>query len=116
MRRTTLSDRSEELEITRLAKQIEPGSHVIVDSSGLKVYGSGQWQETRHGLKKRRIRRKLHIAVDERHQVVAATMTTLNEGDCSQVPALLDQRGSDFEKFLGDGACDGEPTYRTKAG
>ena len=60
---STLSDRSEGLEIIRLAEQIEPGSHVIADASGLKVYGAGQWQETKHGLQKRRIWRKLHIAV-----------------------------------------------------
>ena len=109
---STLSDRSEGLEIIRLAEGIEPGSHVIEDASGLKVYGAGQWQETKHGLQKRRIRRKLHIAVDEKHQVIAATMTTLHEGDSSQVPDLLDQRGPGFEAFLGDGAYDGEPTYR----
>ena len=110
---STLSDRSEGLEIIRLAEQVEPGSHVIADASGLKVYGAGQWQETKHGLQKRRIWCKLHIAVDEKHQVIAATMTTLHEGDSSQVPELLDQRGPGFEAFLGDGAYDGEPTYRT---
>jgi len=109
---STLSERSEGLEIIRLAEQVEPGSHVIADASGLKVYGAGQWQETKHGLQKRRIWRKLHVAVDEKHQVIAATMTTLHEGDGSHVPDLLDQRGPGFETFLGDGAYDGEPTYR----
>ena len=96
----------------KLAEQVKPGSHVIVDASGLKVYGAGQWQETKHGFQKRRIWRKLHIAVDEKHKMVAATMTTLHEGDSSQVPELLDQRGPGLEAFLGDGAYDGEPTYR----
>ena len=54
----------------------------------------------------------MHIAVDEKHQVIAATMTTLHEGDSSQVPALLDQRDPKFEVFLGIGAYDREPTYR----
>ena len=109
---STLSDRSEGLEIIRQTEQIEPGSHVIVDASGVKIYGAGQWQETKHGFQKRRIWRRLHIALDEKHQLIAATMTTIHEGDSSQVPDLLDQRGPGFEAFLGDGAYDGEPTYR----
>src|SRR3954471_8820703 len=65
--------------------------HLLVDSTGLKLYGAGEWVE-KHGTKRRRSWRKLHLGVDaETGRIVAATLTNRDEDDPSQVGPLLDQ-------------------------
>src|SRR3954467_5086192 len=88
---------------------------VVIDSTGLKVYGAGEWHQ--HGVRGRRSWRKLHLAVDAvTNTIVAATLTTSGEGDASQVGPLLDQTTGPIDTVMADGAYDGEPTYRTVAG
>lgn len=90
-----------------LAKAMQPGSKVIVDSSGLKVYGRDEWHQEKHQGTHRRIWRKLHLAVDEHPQLVACELTTTEVGDGSAVPDLLAQVPGEFDTFIGDGAYDG---------
>ena len=54
----------------------KPGSIVIVDSTGLKVYGKDEWHQEKHNVSARRTWRKLHLAIDENHQVLACELTT----------------------------------------
>ena len=82
---------------------------MIVDSTGLKVYGRDEWHQEKHPVAARRTWRKLHLAVDENHQILACELTTPEVGDPTAVPNLLDQIGTPFETFIGDGAFDGEP-------
>ncbi|MBV9913225.1 MAG: transposase [Sinobacteraceae bacterium] len=57
---TTFSRRSATLPLpTRLRRNSEP-AHVVIDSTGLKVYGAGEWQQEKHGERGRRTGRKLH--------------------------------------------------------
>jgi hypothetical protein len=63
-----------------LAKAVEPGSIVIVDSTGLKVYGKDEWHQEKHNVSARRTWRKLHLAIDENHQVLACELTTPDVG------------------------------------
>jgi hypothetical protein len=66
--------------------------HVLVDSTGLQVYGAGQWLEEKHGVKSRRGWRKLHLALDaDSGDIIAHIMTDQDAGDASQVEPLLDQ-------------------------
>jgi hypothetical protein len=66
--------------------------HVLVDSTGLEVYGAGQWLEEKHGAKSRRGWRKLHLGLDaDSGDIIAHIMTGQHMGDSSQVGALLDQ-------------------------
>jgi hypothetical protein len=88
---------------------MEPGSIVIVDSTGLKVYGKYEWHQEKHDVPARRTWRKLHLAIDENHQILACELTTPEVGDPSAVPDLLVQIDTPFETFMGDGAYDGEP-------
>jgi len=60
----------------------------------------------------RRTWRKLHLAVDEKHQILACELTTPEVGDPTAVPDLLAQINTPFEVFMGDGAYDGEPVSR----
>jgi hypothetical protein len=86
--------------------------HVLVDSTGLEVYGAGQWLEEKHGAKSRRSWRKLHLALDaDSGEIVAHVMTGQDAGDASQVEALLDQIDDRIGQFTADGAYDGNPTY-----
>lgn len=104
-----ISKRSIELPRHVLSKAMEPGSLVIVDSTGLKVYGKDEWHQEKHDVPARRTWRKLHLAIDENHQVLACELTTPDIGDPTAVPDLLDQITTPFETFLGDGAYDGDP-------
>jgi DDE family transposase len=106
---SSLSRRSVELPRHLASKAMTPGSVVIVDSSGLKVYGKDEWHQEKHAVAARRTWRKLHIAVDEKHQIVACELTTPEVGDPTAVPELLDQLETPFETFMGDGAYDGDP-------
>ena len=85
---------------------MEPGSLVIVDSTGLKVYGKDEWHQEKHSVPARRTWRKLHLALDEKHQLLACELTTPEVGDPTAVPDLLKQVPAGFESFMGEGAYD----------
>ena len=108
---TTLSRRAESLDVVRP----RPGSgpvHLLVDSTGLKLCGSGEWLLEKHGTKTRRSWRKLHIAVDaDTGQIAAAALTTSDVDDASQVGRLLDQVDSPVASFTADGAYDQDGAY-----
>ncbi len=90
--------------------------HVLIDSTGVQVYGAGQWLEAKHGAKSRRTWRKLHLAVDAASGVIVAqTLTDQDADDPSQVGPLLDQIGDPIVQVTADGAYDGAPTYQTAA-
>lgn len=106
---SSISKRSIKLPKHILLKAMEPGSVVIVDSTGLKVYGKDEWHQEKHNVSGRRTWRKLHIAINENYQVLACELTTPEVGDTTAVPDLLAQIETTFETFIGDGAYDGEP-------
>ena len=86
--------------------------HVLVDSTGLKIYGAGQWLEEKHGTKSRRGWRKLHLAVDaDSGEIIAHSLTDQETGDASQLEPLLDQIDDEIDQFTADGAYDDAPTY-----
>ncbi|HEY5138951.1 MAG TPA: transposase, partial [Methylococcales bacterium] len=60
----------------------------------------------------RRTWRKLHLAINENHQVLACELTTPDVGDPTAVPDLLAQIDTPFGTFIGDGAYDGKPVSR----
>src|SRR3954454_3330813 len=65
---------------------------VVIDATGLKVYGAGEWLVEKHGTKRRRSWRKMHLGVDaDTGRIVAATLTDRDEDDAAQVGPLLDQ-------------------------
>ncbi|HID7510734.1 TPA: IS5 family transposase [Enterobacter hormaechei] len=91
--------------------------HILIDSTGLKVYGAGQWLEEKHGVRARRDWRKLHLAVDaDNFSIVAHTLTDSHTDDPSQEGPLLSQTEGTVTQVTADGAYDGRPTYNTIAG
>jgi Transposase DDE domain len=112
---TTLSRRAETLEVPRPRSGPEP-VHLLVDSTGLKLCGAGEWLIEKHGTRRRRSWRKMHIGVDaDTGQIVAATLTTHDVDDGSQVGPLLDQVAGPIASFTGDGAYDQEGVYASVA-
>ena len=86
--------------------------HLLVDSTGLKLCGAGEWLVEKHGTSRRRSWRKLHIGVDaDTGRIVAAALTTNDLDDGSQVGPLLDQIDDAIASFTGDGAYDQDGVY-----
>jgi len=113
---STLSRRATTLPSVSLGRIPDGPLHVLIDSTGLKVYGAGEWLQEKHGARARRSWRKLHLAVDAASgMIVAQTLTEKEMGDPSQVGPLLDQIQEDIEQVTADGAYDGAPTYQTVA-
>jgi hypothetical protein len=75
------------------------------------VYGQDEWHQEKHKVQAKRTWRKLHIAIDEKHQVLACHLTTKDVGDPSALPVLLEQVDA-FDTFIADGAYDTEPSYQ----
>ena len=88
---------------------------MLIDSTGLKVYGAGLWQAEKHG-RSRRSWRKLHLSVDAcSGQIVVVTLTDQDVSDESQVGPLLEQIEQPIDQVTADGAYDGEAAYQTIA-
>jgi Transposase DDE domain len=114
---TTLSRRNATVEISRLDHRESPGPvDLIVDSTGLKVCGQGEWHTKKHGEKHRKSWTKLHIGVDDQGWIIASTITDDHDQDPSQVPALLAQVDWELERFIGDGMYDQAPVYAAVKG
>ena len=79
--------------------------------TGLKVCGQAEWQSQKHGEKKTKRWKKLHIGVDAQGRIVVSTVTESHEQDPSQVPELLSQVDCVIERFIGDGIFDHAPAY-----
>ncbi len=107
---STLSRRAETLEVPRPRPRRDAGPlHLLVDSTGLKLCGAGEWLVERHGTKTRRSWRKLHIGMDaDTGQIVAATLTTKDVDDGAEIGPLLDQVTGPVASFTADGAYDQE--------
>lgn len=86
--------------------------HLVVDATGVKVLGEGEWKVRQHGYAQRRTWRKLHLAVDEATlEIVAAVVSTNDLTDGQLLPDLLDQVDDPIEPVSGDGADDNRSCY-----
>jgi transposase len=89
---------------------------VVIDSTGLKVFGKGEWHLEKDGGTARRSWCKLHLAVNpDTGELLASALTSNEEGDASLVGPLFDQIARPIGTVLADGAYDGEPVYRAVA-
>ena len=109
---STLCRRARRLEVPLSASDRRGPLHLVVDSTGLKVYGEGEWKVRLHGVDKRRTWRKLHVCIEHQTQRVVATSVTDKEVlDRRAVPALLSQVEGRITQVLGDGAYDYSVCY-----
>src|SRR3954453_19096263 len=115
---TTLSRRAATLEVPRPRRSggdAEP-VHLLVDSTGLKLCGAGEWLVEKHGTRTRRSWRKLHLGVDaDTGRIVASALTGHDADDGAQVDLLLDRVEGPVASLTGDGAYDQAGVYASVA-
>lgn len=110
---STLSRRGNGLTLrTKPAPRSDKPVQLVVDSTGLKIFGEGDWLVEKHKNKaKRRSWRKLHLGLDlVSGRIVCSDLTKDDVGDPTALPVLLDQVAGPVSHFLADGAYDGDPT------
>jgi len=114
---STLSRRAKTLQVPRPQPRRDSESmHLLVDSTGLRLYGVGEWLVEKHGTKTRRSWRKLHIGLDaDTGQIVAAALTAKEVDDGAEVGSLLDQVPGRVASFTGDGGYDQDGVSTTVA-
>jgi IS5 family transposase len=109
---TTLSRRRATLAIELPRVRGKEALHVVVDSTGVKVFGEGEWKVRQHGYTYRRTWRKVHLGIDEASgEIVAAVVTTNNYHDSQLLPALLAQVDEKIAQVSGDGGYDRRTCY-----
>src|SRR3954464_14144758 len=114
---STLSRRAETLKLSKPRSGLGCGPvHPLVDSTGLRLCGPGEWLREKHGTKRRRAWRVLHLATDaDTGRIVASVLTDKDADDGSQVGPLLDQIEGAVASVTGDGAYDRTDVYAAVA-
>lgn len=108
---TTLSRRGKGLKVA-LPKKARGHIDIVMDSTGLKIYGEGEWKVRMHGKSKRRTWRKLHIGVNpESGEIEAMALTENSVDDAEMVEPLLRQIEQPIARFVGDGSYDKRKVY-----
>ncbi len=109
---STLSRRGDNVSVD-LARKGKGPLHLVLDSTGLKVYGEGEWKVRKHGYSKRRTWRKLHLAIDaESHEIQAVAVTEAKVDDAEEVDHLLRPIDREVASAAADGAYDKRKVYR----
>ena len=117
---STLSRRQAGLSVELSAPAAEP-LHLVIDGTGLKVFGDGEWKARQHGItkscsSKRRVWRKVHLAVDQNTGHVQAAATTTNSiSDGEVLPQLLEQITQAISQVSADGGYDRRTCYEAIA-
>lgn len=107
---TTVSRRAQKLSIS-LKKTSKPVTDLILDSTGAKIYGEGEWKVKKHGWTKHRTWKKIHLGVDSTGEIRAVEVTNKDTHDSTVTTAILDQEKAIITDFYGDGAYDTKSVY-----
>jgi len=112
---STVSRRAKKLN-TKLRKRSSKESvGIILDSTGNKVFGEGEWKVRQHGWSKRRTWKKIHIGIDRDGEIRAVVTTENNVHDSEVIDDILNQEEKPVTDFWGDGAYDASPVYMSLA-
>ncbi|HHL2184321.1 TPA: IS5 family transposase, partial [Escherichia coli] len=104
---TSVSKRAKSVNVSFKTSTRGEIAHLVIDSTGLKVFGEGEWKVRKHGKERRRIWRKLHLAVDSNtHEVVCADLSLNNVTDSEAFPGLIRQTHRKIRAAAADGAYD----------
>jgi IS5 family transposase len=107
-----LSRRRQTLEVALPRTKSKEPLHLVIDSTGVKVFGEGEWKVRQHGYSYRRTWRKLHLAIDQAtHMIHAVIVTTNNYSDGQILPELLEQVDDEIAQVSADGAYDKRNCY-----
>jgi hypothetical protein len=109
---STVSRRQDALQVPISALPQGCPRHIVIDATGLRVYGAGEWRVWKHWVGRQRTWRKLHLGVDETtKEIVAVELTRSRVHDSQPLPSLLDQIPDPIGQVSGDGAYDTRPCY-----
>jgi len=109
---STVSRRQGALQVRESLAPRSGSCHVVIDATGLRVYGAGEWRVWKHRIGRRRTWRKLHLGVDERtKEVVAVELTASRVHDSQPLPSLLAQIPDPIRQVSGYGAYDTQVCY-----
>ena len=109
---STISRRLQKLNVQLPVMPANEALHLVVDSTGVKVYGKGEWKTRIHGVGKRRTWRKLHLGVNEATgEIVSGVVTTNDISDDQVFSELLDGVDGEIAQVSGDGAYDKYKCY-----
>ncbi len=110
---STLSRRRGALSVALPMQPTSAARHLVIDATGVKVYGEGEWQVRQHGVSKRRTWRKLHLCMDAAtFEYVATCASTSDVSDGEMLPELLQGlRPEEVAQVSADGAYDQRHCY-----
>ena len=106
---STLCRRQQRLQVCISYRPNPNGLHLLVDSTGVKMLGEGEWKTKKHGAEYRRQWRKVHLGIDaETLEIRAIEVTSNRVGDAQVLPDMLNQipRDERIDSVSGDGAYD----------
>lgn len=113
---TQMSRRARHLPVVIPRRERSGPIHLVVDSTGLKIYGEGEWKVRQHGAGKRRTWRKVHLAVDgNAKDVIGVEVTTVEWADSEVFEGLVEQVEGMIEQIDADGAYDTRSAYEVAA-
>lgn len=115
---TRICRRAHSLDVSKF-KEIPNGDpvNIVVDSTGLKIFGQGEWSEEKHGKRERRKWRKLHLVIDrDSQEIIAQELTDNAVSDESQFKPLMDNVGGDITSISADGGYDSCNVYQAIEG
>jgi IS5 family transposase len=108
---STLSRRGKTLKV-EIPRKVSGSLNLVLDSTGLKIYGEGEWKVRKHGYSKRRTWRKLHLGADPKNGEIQAVLLTENSvSDDATVKELLEQVEQELLACAADGAYDKRKVY-----
>lgn len=109
---TTLCKRSTELKVDIATSNLDEVKHIVMDSTGLKIYGEGEWKVRQHGYSKRRTWRKLHLSVNaDSHDIEAIVLSEASVDDAEAGKQLLTDTSGKIEQVDADGSYDKRKFY-----
>jgi hypothetical protein len=108
---TTLSRRSQELNVDLHRVAVDNPIHLIVDSTGLSIVGEGEWAVAKHGGRGKRAWKKLHLGVDLSGVIVAEALTHGSADDAKTALDLIDTIEGDISSITADAAYDTTAIY-----
>src|SRR3989344_1939796 len=108
---STVSRRAEHLNVQLKKLDTKKSVDILLDSTGNKVFGEGEWKVRQHGWSKRRTWTKIHIGIDSDGEIRAEVTTENNIHDSLVIDDILNQEEKPINGFWGDGAYDVAPVY-----
>lgn len=113
---TTMSRRSAHLAVPLRLQTGNRAINLVIDSSGLSIFGEGQWAAVKYGGKGIQAWRKLHLGVDETGTIVAQALTNANVDDAGTGILLIDRVKSKIKTVIADGAYDTRTFFASAEG